>query len=65
MFPSVPVSFSVSFPVPTADVVMSTAPRVLPVPQPLDPFDVKKLTRLMLPKVKPGSDVSTLTKLCR
>ena len=67
VFPSVPVPVSVpvSFPVPTSDVVMSTAPRVPPVPHPLDPVDVKKLTRLMLTKVKPGSDVSALTKLAR
>ena len=60
-----PVSVPVSFPVPTADVVMSTAPRVPPVPQPLDPVDAKKLSRLMLTKVKPGSDVSALTKLAK
>ena len=65
VFPSVPVSVPVSFPVPTADVVMSTAPRVPPVPHPLDPVDAKKLSRLMLTKVKPGSDVSALTKLAR
>ena len=44
---------------------MSTAPRVPPVPHPLDPVDVKKLTRLMLTKVKPSADVSALTKLAK
>ena len=65
LFPSVPVSVPVSFPVPTADVVMSTACRVPPVPQPLEPVDAKRLTRLMLTKVQPGSDVSALTKLAK
>ena len=65
MFPSVHVSVPVSFPAPTADVVMPSAPRVSPVPQPLDPVDVKTLTRLMSPKVKSGPDVSTLTKLAK
>ena len=65
VFPSVPVSVPVMFPAPTADVVMSSAPRVPHVPQSLDPVEVKTLTRLMSTKVKSGPDVSTLTKLAK
>ena len=54
-------------PVPLApggeEVVMSSEPSRGPlVPHPLDSSDVKKLTRLLLVKVKPGSDASALSK---
>jgi len=42
VFPSVPVSVPVSFPARITDVVISSAPRVPPVPQPLDPVDDKE-----------------------
>ena len=45
------------------EVTMSSEPPRSPVvPHPLDSHDVKKLTRLLLVKVKPGSDASVLSK---
>ena len=45
------------------EVAMSSKPSRSPlVPHPLDSPDVKKLTRLLLVKVKPGSDASALSK---